>query len=148
MTSRRDGVRIFSKLFTQHPVKMRKKNGQFRSKLEASRSASLDQINEGKKTKSPQSPWLEGRRVIEFEVLLNGLKKCGNTDCGNRLTLFNIVWETIYGLGSILHITCDACRTVNMIPTGKRHSASENSTTMRCFDVNTKLAMGKYSLNF
>ncbi|XP_052799258.1 uncharacterized protein LOC128230867 [Mya arenaria] len=81
---------------------------------------------------------LEGRRVVELKILIDGLKKC--CKCAGRLSLTNITSETIYGLGSILHIKCMSCLADNTVPTGKRHKASEHKTGTRYFDVNTKLA--------
>ena len=50
--------------------------------------------------------------------------------------------ERRYGLGSILHLQCQSCRTINDIFTGKRHRNAKTKT-MPIFDVNTKVAAGK-----
>jgi hypothetical protein len=45
--------------------------------------------------------WGEGRRVVELDVLSNGLKAC--TECGNPLHLHHSTGITTYGLGAILN---------------------------------------------
>ncbi|XP_052780707.1 uncharacterized protein LOC128217545 [Mya arenaria] len=121
---------------------MRRKKGQFISKSNANRTSIINNVNVEKKTciSVPETvpPWLEGRRVVEIGVILERLSSCSS--CGNSFCINGIVGETIYGLGSILHISCNTCRMVNLVPTGKRHSTSDGSAARRCFDVNTKLA--------
>ncbi|WAR14915.1 LOW QUALITY PROTEIN: hypothetical protein MAR_005058, partial [Mya arenaria] len=124
---------------------MRRKKGQFISKSNANRASIINNVNVEKKTciSVPETvpPWLEGRRVVEIGVILERLSSCSS--CGNSFCI-NGIGETIYGLGSILHISCNTCRMVNLVPTGKRHSTSDGSAARRCFDVNTKLAAGKF----
>ncbi|WAR21424.1 LOW QUALITY PROTEIN: hypothetical protein MAR_015398 [Mya arenaria] len=124
---------------------MRRKKGQFISKSNANRASIINNVNVEKKTciSVPETvpPWLEGRRVVEIGVILERLSSCssyGNSFC------INGIGETIYGLGSFLHISCNTCRMVNLVPTEKRHSTSDGSAARRCFDVNTKLAAGKF----
>ena len=85
--------------------------------------------------------WTEGRRVVELQILAEGLKEC--RWCKSQLHLINCVNETLYGLGSILYIECQECKNLNSVPTGKRHSASlDGDGPRKCFDVNSKLAAG------
>ncbi|WAR07762.1 LOW QUALITY PROTEIN: hypothetical protein MAR_017720 [Mya arenaria] len=114
---------------------MRRKKGQFISKSNVNRASIINNVNVEKKTciSVPETvpPWLEGRRVVEIGVILERLSSCSS--CGNSFCI-NGIGETIYGLGSILHISCNTCRMVNLVPTGKRHSTSDGSAARRCFD--------------
>lgn len=93
----------------------------------------------------PEESWLDGRRIVEFGVLIKYLEKC--SWCENRLSLCNIIGETRHGLGSIFTIKCGLCGKENAVLTGKRHCASPNTSSEKCFDINTKLAAGKNILN-
>jgi hypothetical protein len=116
-------------------MKARAENGKFTNKFKRKRLKNLlnSNIND--------YGFLEGRRVVEFQVMIEGLKKC--YECENELSLTNIKSETKYGLGSLLHIECAWCSADNAVPTGKRHKTSNHQTGTRCFDINTKLAAGK-----
>ncbi|XP_061174191.1 uncharacterized protein LOC133183249 [Saccostrea echinata] len=84
--------------------------------------------------------WNTGRRIVELEFIVNKLIE-GCCKCKQSLNLRDICGEQRYGLGSLLHIKCNFCTTVNYVPTGKRHSRSDNNG-IRAFDVNTKVALG------
>jgi hypothetical protein len=89
-----------------------------------------------------ENSWRHGRRIVELGILADNLKECYH--CKNRLSLCDILKETIQGLGSLLTIQCDSCLKLNQIPTGKRHGTKGNNNK-KCFDVNTKLAAGMYN---
>ena len=96
---------------------MRGNKGRFLSRLAAERAARMKALRLEQAT--PETlPCLRGRRIIEFEVLINNLKAC--ISCKQGLRLENIVNETIQGLGSLLHVKCHSCSAVNLVPTGKR----------------------------
>ncbi|XP_062607553.1 uncharacterized protein LOC134269372 [Saccostrea cucullata] len=84
--------------------------------------------------------WDTGRRILELGFVVNKLIE-GCYKCKHSLNLRDICGEKRYGLGSLLHIKCTLCSTVNYVPTGKRHSRSDNNG-IRAFDVNTKVALG------
>ena len=86
--------------------------------------------------------WAEGRRIVELGVLAQNLQHC--MYCQMPLQLIHCERENQYGLGSILHIRChnSSCMMTNKIPTGKRHRRGQRGPAT--FDVNTKLAVGKY----
>ena len=81
---------------------------------------------------------MEGRRVVEISHLASQLQ-CQS--CGTDIHLRNVVKEARYGLGSVLHIVCQAedCKYTTRVTTGKQHPGVSSSI----FDVNTKLAIGK-----
>ena len=54
------------------------------------------------KAKSQNTPWDEGRRIVELKVLEECLKSC--TDCGEGLYLHQIVEEKRYGFSSLLPV--------------------------------------------
>ena len=81
-----------------------------------------------------QTPWFEGRRVVELDVL-SAAMAC--TKCNSWLRLTDIVDELRYGLASLLYIRCSnsVCQFVNTVPTGKK---SDNKS----YDVNSKAYFG------
>ena len=89
-----------------------------------------------------ESSWAEGRRIIEHGLLAKILQHC--VSCQMPLQLINCESKTQYGLGSVLHIPCDnsSWMMVNKVSTGKHHHRGQWGPTI--FDVNTKLAVGKY----
>ena len=86
-----------------------------------------------------------GRRVIELDVLARALDS-GCRACGKALQLSNCHDETISGLGSFLYIMCSdpECGEVNVCTTNKSHRAAGAGRGRPIFDVNTKLAAGRY----
>ena len=82
--------------------------------------------------------WREGRRICELGYLSDQLK-CDDSDCGENLSLSNIIKETRYGFGSRLYIEC-TCGIVNTVETNKRHRV--NNKGPKVFDINTKAALG------
>lgn len=90
--------------------------------------------------------WKTGRRIVEFDVLLSGLKSCKFCSLGPvPLTLFNIVGELQRGLGGYLYVKCtnNDCEEINIVPYGKTHRR-EKSKGIPSFVVNTKLGTGMY----
>ena len=126
----------------------RKKTGRFTSKK---RSSSLPRLHshegitdhcyskipppEQDVTNNPEHLWNQGRRIVELQVLAEGLAKCSK--CPQPLELKNTVGETRFGLGSLLHIACRHCGQTTKVPTGKRHGSRRNK-----WDVNSKCALG------
>ena len=88
----------------------------------------------------------DGRRIVELGLLADRLKECRLRRCRQPLHLSDVTSETIYGLGSILHIRCRHCGKDNLVPTGKRHRATGDKGPKRCFDANTKLSEGIFLL--
>ncbi len=81
--------------------------------------------------------WSDGRRVVDLDQLAKGLNNCKS--CMHTLNLLDTVKEVREGLGSVLHIKCDVCSTVNEVTTGKKHGEGGRGV----FDVNSKAAVGK-----
>ena len=77
--------------------------------------------------------WSTGRRVVELDFLASQMS-C--QICNAWLRLSDIVEEKICGLGSILHIKCQACSCVRAVSTGKRNEKG-------AFHINTKATAGK-----
>ena len=90
--------------------------------------------------------WRDGRRIVELGLLADRLKECRLRRCRQPLHLSDVTSETIYGLGSILHIRCRHCGKDNLVPTGKRHRATGDKGPKRCFDAKTKLSEGIFLL--
>ena len=87
-----------------------------------------------------EKSWKEGRRIVELELISNALI-CQN--CKTDIYLRDIISEKISGLASILTVKCLKCDTATKVPTGKRHRLTQERGPGR-FDVNTKLAAGKF----
>ena len=89
--------------------------------------------------------WREGRRIVEWLVLLENLKFCHSCKLGPvPLTLYNVVGERQRGLGGYLYVVCQnpSCMAVNRVAYGKTHHQKKKG--MPCFVVNTKLGMSEY----
>lgn len=89
--------------------------------------------------------WMAGRRVVEFAVLVEGLKYCKSCRLGPiPLTSENIVGELKKGLGGYLYVKCliADCGSVNCIPYGKIVKGSKQGSST--FAVNTKLGTGRF----
>lgn len=84
--------------------------------------------------------WSQGRRIVELQVLADGLKAC--SDCGECLPLHNIVEEKRYGFASLLYVQCE-CGVMNSVYTGKSHHVKDDHRGIPIYDVNTKAATGK-----
>ncbi|XP_063414850.1 uncharacterized protein LOC134696828 [Mytilus trossulus] len=78
--------------------------------------------------------WMEGRRVVELDVLAREMHCCR---CNLPLHLSNTVGERLYGLASVLLIKCDnsACLATTDVHTGKR-------TPNGSYCINSKVAIG------
>lgn len=88
--------------------------------------------------------WKVGRRVIEFDCLLSGLKFYQGCLLGPvPLTYDSVVGELKRGLGGYLYVMCSNtdCRYINKVAYGKTHHIRKRG--MPCFSVNTKLETGK-----
>lgn len=94
-------------------------------------------IDENNVNITTDESWRNGRRVVELGVLADHLAAC--TQCGLPLSLQNCLNITTCGLAAVLKVLCvnQSCKKINVIPTGKQHN--------RIWDVNTKLATGKYN---
>ena len=87
--------------------------------------------------------WKEGRRVVEFGVLLSKLQVCEKCRLGPvPLTYSNITGELKKGLGGYLYVKCQNidCGHINCVPYGATYR--RKVTGMPCFSVNTKLGTG------
>nr|XP_034328380.1 uncharacterized protein LOC117689936 [Crassostrea gigas] len=87
---------------------------------------------------SQANVWNGERRVIELDILIEGLRSC--VHCSNPLRLEWCVSERKYGLASIFYIKCSECNGISPVYTGKKHNTANKSGPAKCFDVNTKLA--------
>ena len=89
--------------------------------------------------------WRNGRRIIEWGVLLDSLKHCHSCKLGPiPLTVFNLAGEEQRGLGGYLYVQCQnpSCLTINRVPYGKTHR-SKGGQGRPCFSINSKLGLGK-----
>ena len=87
-----------------------------------------------------------GRRIMELDVMLKGLRYCQACNRGPiPLTYDNVVGELKKGLGGFLHVMCMnvECCAINKVPYGKTHHIK--SRGMPCFEINTKLGIGKFT---
>ncbi|OWF40913.1 hypothetical protein KP79_PYT22712 [Mizuhopecten yessoensis] len=87
-----------------------------------------------------RSVWKDGRRIVEFDVLLSNLSSCQSCKLEPiPLTSLNIVGEFRKGLSGSLYVKCQNpdCGAVNKATYGKTHHIKLNG--MPCFVVNTKL---------
>ncbi|CAG2206187.1 unnamed protein product [Mytilus edulis] len=77
--------------------------------------------------------WMEGRRVVELDVLAREMYCCR---CNLPLHLSNTVGERLFGLASVLLIKCDnsACLATTDVHTGKR-------TPNGSYCINSKVAI-------
>ena len=87
--------------------------------------------------------WKEGRRVVEFAVLVEGLKFCKLCRLGPiPLSMENVIGELKKGLGGYLYVKClnIDCGHVNCVAYGKLVKGSKQGASS--FAVNTKLGTG------
>jgi RNase P subunit RPR2 len=99
-----------------------------------------DQTSELHKENS--QTWKNGRRLVEFDVLLTNLRLCKSCRHGPvPLIENNICGELQKGLSGYLYVRCSDCGYVNRVAYGKTHRVKRKG--MPCFDVNTKLGTGK-----
>ena len=90
--------------------------------------------------------WKQGRRIVEFDILLSNLKSCKFCLLGPiPLTYYNVVDEMQRGLGGYLYVRCqnEHCGKVNNVAYGSTYH-EHNKTGMPCFTVNTKLGTGMF----
>ena len=136
----------------------RKRNGRFQSKAGKSRTEKFldsqkrkssdglaDTIKLSLQSECESETVLSGRRIVELGLLSKELAD-GCKYCKSPLQLSNCWKETVSGHGSFLYITCreDNCGEINVCHTSKVHRVSDRGRPV--FDVNTKLAAGKYNL--
>ena len=67
--------------------------------------------------------WNVGRRIVELGQLAKDLNGCKY--CGCQISLLDTVNESRDGVGSVLHVKCDVCDTVNEVRTDTKHSDCE-----------------------
>lgn len=83
--------------------------------------------------------WKNGRRVIEFDALVSGLKSCSKCHFGPLfLTDRTIKGEMKLGLGGFIYVQCGNCLFINRIPYGTTHKMKQ-SKGMPNFCINTKI---------
>lgn len=128
----------------------RHKNGRFQKMSDSVRTKRLclgrkrlSESGKGPKESAVCEFPVTGRRIVELSLLANQLDS-GCSVCGTPLRLSNCTQETLSGLGSFLYITCceEGCGEVNVCHTSKAHRARARGRSV--FDINTKLAAGKY----
>ena len=88
--------------------------------------------------------WKVGRRVIEWDVLLQQLQWCPVCKLGPvPLTRESLVGELQKGLGGYIYVRCSnhECQAIVRAPYGKTHHV-HGRVGMPCFAVNTKLGTG------
>ncbi|XP_062576614.1 uncharacterized protein LOC134238504 isoform X3 [Saccostrea cucullata] len=84
--------------------------------------------------------WRNGRRVIEWNTVVDALENCCHCKCGPLyLTKRNIKGEMKLGLGGYLYIQCTFCLKLNRIPYGKTHKDEGQGKGMPSFCINTKV---------
>lgn len=89
--------------------------------------------------------WKLGRRLVEWEVLLENLKYCKKCKLGPvPLTINTIQGELQKGLGGYLYVKCENpdCEFINRAAYGKTYHQTAEHRGMPCFAVNTKLGTG------
>lgn len=106
-------------------------------------SANISRTDQPKHAEGDDN-WKEGRRIVEFGVLLSNLRHCEACRLGPvALTYDSVVGELQKGLGGYLYVKCsnNDCNHVNRVPYGSTHRVKKLG--MPCFAVNTKLGTGK-----
>lgn len=96
-------------------------------------------------TKIKPDEWKEGRRIVEWLVLVRELRVCKICKLGPLiLTESLIVGEMIIGLSGYLYVRCSNthCGQVNIVRYGKTHREKQTPKGMPCFVVNTKFGAG------
>ncbi|XP_062614363.1 uncharacterized protein LOC134276103 [Saccostrea cucullata] len=66
--------------------------------------------------------WRVGRRIVELNVLADGLRACQL--CQSPLQLHNCVNEKKFGISQILQIKCEHCHLLNDVATGRRGASA------------------------
>ena len=90
--------------------------------------------------------WKHGRRIIEFDAIVRGLKSCTKCRLGPLyLTERSIKGEMKLGLGGYIYVQCGNCLFLNRIAYGITHKLRQ-SKGMPNFSVNTKIGTGKHCL--
>ena len=77
------------------------------SKTSHSREGLTDGVEEN------QVSLVDGRRIVQLDLLAEDLGNCCDKDCGALLDLRNIIHEVRYGFASILWVKCDECGNLN-----------------------------------
>lgn len=91
-----------------------------------------------------QSDWSSGRRVIEWQVLLENLHHCHFCSLGPLiLSTDTVKGEMKCGLGGYIYVQCCSCLELNRVPYGSTHKETPNNRGMPSFSVNTKLGAGE-----
>ena len=85
---------------------------------------------------------LEGRRVVEFLLIIPGLKR-GWYSCQTRLDIYECVKELRIGLASLLNVKCSMCSVVNMVRTCKSSQYAVVGGRRCAYYMNTKVALGE-----
>ena len=102
-------------------------------------------------SKVSQKGWKEGRRIIEWPVLIEQLSSCRRCKLGPLLLSETyIVGEMISGLSGYIYTTCSntECSHINAVRYGKTHRTKTTNAGMPCFVINTKLGAGIFSFCF
>ncbi|XP_045176109.2 uncharacterized protein LOC123536767 isoform X2 [Mercenaria mercenaria] len=89
--------------------------------------------------------WKVGRRLVEWDVLLDNLKYCKKCKLGPvPLTINTIQGELQKGLGGYLYVKCENpdCEYINRAAYGKTYHQTAERRGMSRFAVNTKLGTG------
>ncbi|CAG2250117.1 unnamed protein product [Mytilus edulis] len=87
---------------------------------------------EGDNTSDIPKSWAIGRRIVEWNILAEGMYCC---TCKCPLHLSDIVGERLFGLGGLLMVDCKLCHTVTDVHFGKRGPSGS-------YDINTKASIG------
>lgn len=139
---KRDKKGRFSK--STPPSRVVKRSSLFHTYCKA--NVNSDNINSEQGEKEIES-WKVGRRIVEWDVLLNNLKFCKQCGLGPvPLTYESIKGELVKGLGGYLYVECSYhdCRYINTAAYGKTHrDQTKKKGGMPSFVVNTKLGTGK-----
>lgn len=83
----------------------------------------------------------EGRRIIDIKEIANNLI-CN--DCNEVLSLQDIVSEKRCGVAGLFEVQCRKCLFFNSIVTDKVHETVDRKIH---FDVNSKIALGKFFIS-
>lgn len=79
-------------------------------------------------------------RILDFNEMM---KHMTCSSCKAYLYLSNIKKEEKFGLGSIFHISCQACSTVTKVPSSKKPDDSEGNPI---FEINQQCVTGKINI--
>ena len=78
--------------------------------------------------------------------MVDGTGDCGTgrrIKCDSLLILADLTNEIKYGLAFYFVVKCRQCLLNRIISTGEKHVVPQGERS-RCFDINTKMAAGKY----